>query len=102
MKTSSNNKFYENYKKLYQNYFLRNPLDQYLLSLVNLEAAVCIKICVLKNFATFTGKQLCWSLFFKKLNFIKKRLQQVFSCEYCEFFKNSIFYRTAPVAASDN
>ena len=42
MKTSSNNKFYENYKKLYQNYFLRNPLDRYLLSLVNLEAAVCI------------------------------------------------------------
>ena len=39
MKTSSNNKFYENYKKLYQNYFLRNPLDRYLLSLVNLEAA---------------------------------------------------------------
>ena len=25
---------------------------------------------------------------------------QVFSCEYCEIFKNSFFYRTPPVAAS--
>ena len=29
----------------------------------------------LKNFAIFTGKHLCWSLFFKVCNFIKKRLQ---------------------------
>ena len=44
-----------------------------------LEAVVC-KIGVLKNFANFTGKHLCWSLFLinlqaKALNFIKKRLQ---------------------------
>ena len=32
-------------------------------------------------------------------NFIKKRLQQVFYCEYCEIFKNSFFDRTPPVAA---
>ena len=80
---------------------------------------------VLKNFATsfnrFTG--------FKACNFLKKILQhrclpvleslskkvaglearksikketpsQVFSCEYCEIFKNSFFYRTSLVAAS--
>ena len=37
-----------------------------------------IKKVVLKNFATFVGKHLCWSLFLIKLqacNFIKKRLQ---------------------------
>ena len=40
-----------------------------------------LKGCVLKNFAIFTGKNLCWSLFFNKVaslktyNFIKKRLQ---------------------------
>ena len=34
-------------------------------------------------------------------NFIKKETQaQVFSCEFCEIFKNSLFYRTPPVAAS--
>ena len=46
---------------------------------------------VLKNFAKFTGKHLCQSLFFKK-NFIKKEtLAQVFSCEFCEIFKNTFF-----------
>ena len=40
-----------------------------------------IEKSVLKNFVIFTGKQLCWSLFFNKAadlqacNFIKRRLQ---------------------------
>ena len=35
-------------------------------------------------------------------NFIKKEaLAQVFSCEFCEISKNTFFYRTPPVAASD-
>ena len=35
-------------------------------------------------------------------NFIKKQiLAQVFSCEFCEISKNTIFYRTPPVAASE-
>ena len=34
-------------------------------------------------------------------NFIKKEtLTQVFSCEFCETFKNTFFYRTPPMAAS--
>ena len=35
--------------------------------------------------------------------FIKKRPHptQVFSCEYCEIFKNGFFYRTYPVVLSD-
>ena len=37
------------------------------------------RISFLKNLAIFTGKNLCWSI----LN--------VFSCEYCEIFKNSFF-----------
>ena len=50
------------------------------------------KIGVLKNFAIFTGKDMCKSLFLIKLkacNFIKKRLQQVF----CRTFLN-LFLRT--------
>ena len=35
------------------------------------------------------------------LQFIKKEtLAQVFSCEFCEIFKNNFFKRTPPVAAS--
>ena len=41
------------------------------------------KIGVSKNFAIFTGKQ-------------------VFSCEYCEILKIAFFYRTSPMAASED
>ena len=57
---------------------------------------------VLENFAKFTGKYVCQSLFFKlqACNFIKKEtLTQVFSCEFCEI--SNFFYRTPPLAASD-
>ena len=61
---------------------------------------------VLRNFTKFTGKHLCQRLFFNKVsgkgcNFIKKEtLAQAFSCEFCEIFKNTFFYRTPLVAAS--
>ena len=62
------------------------------------------KKSVLRNFAKFTGKHLCQSLSFNKvagLNFIKRQtLAQVFSREFCEISKNTIFYRTPLVAAS--
>ena len=65
-----------------------------------------VKIGVLKSFANSTEKHLCWSLFFKKIcwlktcNFIKKTPILVFSCEACEIFKNTFFYRTSPVTGS--
>ena len=50
---------------------------------------------VLKNFAIFTGKHLCWSLFNKvaglKASIVKAIPTQVFSCEYCEIFKKPIW-----------
>ena len=50
---------------------------------------------VLKNFAKFTRKT-------SLPEFIKKETQaQVFYYEFCEDFKNTFFYRTPPVAASD-
>ena len=37
----------------------------------------------------------------KACNFIKKEtLTQVFSCEFCEIYKNTFYYRTPLVAAS--
>ena len=54
---------------------------------------------VLKNYAKFTGKHLAWP---EAWNFIKKEtLAQVFSCEFCEIFKNAFFHRTPLVAVSD-
>ena len=53
---------------------------------------------VLRNFAKFTGKHLCQSLFFSRpqpCNFIKKgAVAQVFSCEFCEISRSTFFYRT--------
>ena len=59
---------------------------------------------VFKKFAKFTGKYLCQNLFFITLQasvLKKETLAQVFSCEFCEIFKNIIFYRTTSVAASE-
>ena len=55
----------------------------------------------LKNVAKLTGKYLCQSIFFNKLqasacNFIKKEtLVQVFSYEFCEFFKTFSLLNTS-------
>ena len=75
---------------------------------------------ILRNFARYTERNLCQSLFFNKVaglrpitllkmrlwhrcfpdNFIKKEtLAQVFSCEFCEI-SNTFFHRTPLVAAS--
>ena len=61
---------------------------------------------VLRNFAKFTGKHLCQSLFFNKVadleacDFIKKETLAQFSCEFYEILKNTIFYKTTRMAAS--
>ena len=52
-----------------------------------------VKKDVLRNFTKFIGKHLCQSLILINFfNFIKKEtLTQVFSCEFCEIFKNTFF-----------
>ena len=56
---------------------------------------------VLRNFASFTGRHLCQSLFFNKVaggacNFVKKEtLAQMFSCEFCEISKYTFFLQNA-------
>ena len=65
-------------------------------------------IGVLKNFAIFTGKYPCWSLFLIRLQawkprglklYWKETPTHVFSHKYCGIFKNSFFYRTFPLVA---
>ena len=87
-----------------------------------------VKNCALKNLANFTGKHLYSILFFNKIaglrppNFLERRLQhvlsygkhlcqslflkketlpQVFSCEFCEIFKNTFFTEHLWMAASE-
>ena len=53
-----------------------------------------VKKVVLKNITKFTEKYLCRSLLLQSQtgSFIKKKTPtQVFSCKFCEIFKNSIF-----------
>ena len=85
-----------------------------------------VKKCILKNFANFTGKHLCWSLFFIKLqalcwSLFSIKLQafrlaillkrdsktrpatfstQVFSCEICKILKNTYFEEHLRMATS--
>ena len=58
---------------------------------------------VLKNFSNFTGKHLCWSLLFNKVAFLRPGVFQQgrFPVKFVKFGKNTFFYRTLLVAASD-
>ena len=65
------------------------------------------KIGVLKNFAKFTGKHLCQSLFFNKVAglrlaiLLKKRhWHRWFPLNFAKNFKNTFFLRTPPMPAS--
>ena len=59
---------------------------------------VFCKKCVLRNFAKFTGKQLCQSFFFNKVAglrsaiLLKKTLALVFSCEFHEIAQSTFFH----------
>ena len=58
-----------------------------------------IKIAVLKNFAIFTRKSLCWGLFSIKF-FLKIDSNTVASCGYCKIFKTAYFEKHVQAAAS--
>ena len=55
----------------------------------------------IKNFAKFTGNTCGRVSFLIKALYQKKRLVQVFSCKFCEIFRNTFFNSTPPVAASN-
>ena len=57
---------------------------------------------VFKNFAKFTEKNLCWSLFFNKaLGLQLQCCACVFFCEFWEFFKNTFFREAFWTIASE-
>ena len=58
---------------------------------------------VLKVFAKFKGIHLCRSHSFNKCKFLKKEIpMQLFSCEFCEIFKNTFFIENLQATASEN
>ena len=64
---------------------------------------------VLKDFAIFTGKHLCWSLFFievvglRACNLTKKSFQhRCFLVNIAKFSGTVFFYRAPPMAASES
>ena len=64
---------------------------------------------VLRNFAKFAGKHLYRGLFLNKVaglrpaTLLKREiLAHVFSCKFCENYKNTFSYKTPPVAASES
>ena len=70
----------------------------------SIRSQMLFKIGVLKNFANFTGKHLCQSLFFDKGAGLRLQLWT----QVGEFLwnlrntKNTFFHRTHPVTASDH
>ena len=55
------------------------------------------KIGFLTNFAHFTGKHLCWSLFIKAATLLKRDCNSAVFMWNLRNFKNILFYRTSPV-----
>ena len=60
-----------------------------------------VKKDVLKNFAEFTEKHKCQSLFLSESLNKKETLAQVFPCEFCQIFKNPFFTGHFRATASD-
>ena len=64
---------------------------------------IFFKTGVVRNFAIFTEKHLCWSLLLIKRLYPKRDSTMVTSTEWkLRNFKNSCFYGTTPVAAFVN
>ena len=68
----------------------------------NSHPEVFCKKDVLRNFAKFTGRQLCESRFFNKIaGVVPETLSQVFSCEFIEISKTTFFTEHYRVTTSD-
>ena len=83
-------------------------ISRTLLNIYDNRPGVFCKKGVLRNFAKFTWKQLCQSLFsykvagLRRATLLRKRLALVFYCEFCETSKSSFSYGTRPVTTSDS
>ena len=83
----------------------RNAFKFWHVTLRSSRPEVFCKKDTLQNFVKFTRKYQYRSFFFNKVaslrsvTLLQKRLGHR-PCEFCEYFKDTLFYRTPPVAAS--
>ena len=82
-------------KDLFRTFFVTKKRQKINLLYRSSRQRSSLKKVFLKNFTKFTGKYLYWSLFFKKENPPK-----VFSCEFCEIFKNTFLTEHLLASAS--
>ena len=59
------------------------------------------KIGVFKNFSNFIGKYQCWIISWTPATLSKRDSNTMFSCKIFKIFKNTLFYRTPLVTASE-
>ena len=59
-----------------------------------------MKEVVLKNFAIFSEKHQCWTLFLIKLQSFKRLLHRYFPVNIAKLFQNTYFKENLPTAAS--
>ena len=77
--------------------FEMQPSTHWVEHLLEAATEVFCKKAILKNFAIFTGKHLCYRLFLKQFQprrpatILKETPTQVFFCEYCKIFKKTYF-----------
>ena len=92
------------FKELFSNFSLGLPVTKTWVVLLNKKCfqkqspgGCSVKKSALKIFAKFTGKNLCRSLFFKRVAFIKKETPiQMLSFDFCQTFKNTFFTEHLP------
>ena len=81
---------------MYKSAFFQNTCS-IILRDKKLPSEVLCKKSVLKNFANFTRKDVCWSLLLIKLRdwglqrYYKETPTQLLCCEICKIFKNTYF-----------
>ena len=87
---------------LFQNFFLYKKSTKINLLYRSSHQRCSLKKVFLKNFTKFTGKHLCWSLFFNKVSglrpatLLKKRLQQrCFPVNFLKFLGTPFLQKTS-------
>ena len=86
------------YAKLYQRFWIWNINQN--LNMVLLIQKQSPEVFWKKGVPQNSQENTCTRVSF--FNKVEETLAQVFSCEFCESFKNTFFYRTPPVAVSPN
>ena len=87
LEPASNYVFFSNFVSLFKSYSLFSKSSKTNVKFRTSHWRCFVRKGVLRNFAKFTGKHLCQASVY---NFTKKEtLAQVFSCKFCEIYKNT-------------